>query len=118
MGLRLRNRATIYTEIPDYSNRFYFEDYALFSLLSLYLSHAQDGFLNTFTYRSLQTLSEYEKRHNISCLRILHTYLQCERRATETCSRLHMHRNTVLYHISRIERSWVSHWTIRRSASN
>jgi len=103
LGLRLRNRATSYTEIPDYSNRFYFEDYALFSLLSLYLSHAQDGFLNTFTYRSLQTLSEYEKRHNISCLRILHTYLQCERRATETCSRLHMHRNTVLYHISRIE---------------
>ncbi|HIZ06904.1 MAG TPA: helix-turn-helix domain-containing protein [Candidatus Eubacterium avistercoris] len=30
-------------------------------------------------------------------------YLQCNRKATETGDILHMHRNTVLYHIDRIE---------------
>lgn len=37
-------------------------------------------------------------------LRLLWNYLQSERNATETAVRLHMHRNTVIYHIDRIQK--------------
>ena len=103
MGLQLRRQKTVYTEIPDHGDMFFFEDYALFRFLASFLGSTSDGHQNTILFRAIQTLEEYEKHHHISCLRILHTYLQCDRRATETCSRLHMHRNTVLYQIGRME---------------
>ena len=53
--------------------------------------------------RSIHTLLEYDKQHNSNLLSTLKIYLQCNRKATETCDILHMHRNTVLYHIDRIE---------------
>jgi len=45
--------------------------------------------------------SDIEKKTNN--LEVLYTYLICERRATETAAALHMHRNNVVYRISRIE---------------
>ena len=103
LGLRLCKRTVAYTDVPDHGKLFYFEDYALFSLALTHLTHSRDGLLNTFSWRAIQTLADYDKKHNVSTLRVLHTYLLCERRATEACARLHMHRNTVLYHIGRIE---------------
>ena len=103
LGLRLRGRAEVYTDIPDYGNRFYFEDYVLFHQASLHLEQSDDGFRNTFSYRAIHTLADYDRAHGAASLRILHTYLLCERRATQACALLHMHRNTVLYHIRRIE---------------
>lgn len=103
LGIRLRKRSEVYTEIPDHGIRYYFEDYALFSQALLCLTQPQDGSQHTFSFRAIQTLEYEEKKHNVPYLRILHTYLQNERRASTTCALLFMHRNTVLYHISRIE---------------
>ena len=103
LGLRLSKRSEAYTDIPDHGQLFYFEDYALFSQALHYLTYSRDGLRNTFTFSAIQTLAGYDKHHQVPLLRILYTYLLCERRATETCARLHMHRNTVLYHIARIE---------------
>jgi len=103
LGVRLRDRETIYTEIPDHGPWFFFEDYALFHQASLYLAQCGEGYRNTFAFSAICTLADNDRARNTSWLCILFTYLQCERRATETCARLHMHRNTVLYHIRRIE---------------
>lgn len=53
--------------------------------------------------QALHTLREYDRQHNTDNLRFLRTYLKCERRATETSQLLHMHRNNVIYRMSRIE---------------
>ena len=54
-------------------------------------------------YRGLQTLYAYDQQHNTNNLQLLRTYLWYERKATETGQVLHMHRNNVIYRISRIE---------------
>ncbi|MCL2391931.1 MAG: helix-turn-helix domain-containing protein [Oscillospiraceae bacterium] len=48
-------------------------------------------------------LHEYDLSRQTNCLEILCNYLFNERRATETANSIHMHRNTVVYHITRIE---------------
>ena len=103
LGTRLGKRSEIYTDIPDYGNRYYFEDYVMFSQALLCQDQSRDRLQNTFSFRAIQTLEYEEKKHNVPYLHILSTYLQNERRASVTCALLHMHRNTVLYHISRIE---------------
>ena len=103
LGKRLRKRPEVYTEIPDHGYMYYFEDYALHSQAMLCLTQPQDGSQNTFSFRAIQALEYEEKKHNVPYLRILYTYLQNERRASAACALLHMHRNTILYHISRIE---------------
>ena len=54
--------------------------------------------------KMLFSLHEYDQVRQTNCLEILYSYLINERRATETANNLHMHRNTVIYHISRIEK--------------
>jgi len=103
LGSRLRGRREVFTDIPDHGSRYYFEDYVLFDQVLLYLEQSGEGFRNTLSYRAIRELADYDRAHGAASLRILHTYLLCERRATLTCSLLHMHRNTVLYHIRRIE---------------
>jgi DNA-binding PucR family transcriptional regulator len=53
--------------------------------------------------QALRTLWEYDKQHNTDNLQLLYTYLRCERKATDASQRLHMHRNNVVYRISRIQ---------------
>ena len=42
-------------------------------------------------------------RYSVDYPNILYTFLQCERRATLASQKLCMHRNTVLYHVGKIE---------------
>ncbi len=51
----------------------------------------------------LLELYDIDIEKNTNNLEVLHTYLMNERRATETANCLHMHRNNVIYRISRIE---------------
>ena len=53
--------------------------------------------------QALRSLQQYDKQHGTENLRLLYVYLRCERKATEASQQLHMHRNNVVYHISRIE---------------
>lgn len=54
-------------------------------------------------HRMLKKLYDYDTRHKGNTIQLLKLYLGFERSATETGVALNMHRNNVLYHISRIE---------------
>lgn len=48
-------------------------------------------------------LDEYCKEHNCDYIMLLYTYLMCERRISNVAEAVHLHRNTVIYHLSKIE---------------
>ena len=54
--------------------------------------------------KMLIAIYESDVDKNTNNLEVLYTYLVNERRATETATQLHMHRNNVIYRISRIEK--------------
>ncbi len=54
-------------------------------------------------YKSLQAVYNYDQRHGADNLRLLQTYLLYERKATETAAILHLHRNSIVYRVTRIE---------------
>lgn len=102
-GELLKDRSLQYTDIPNHGRRYFFEDYFLYRQISLDMTQFPETFKNSFLYRAAKTLTEYGRVHGIDYSTLLATYLQCDRRATETAAKLHMHRNTVLYHIAKIQ---------------
>lgn len=58
---------------------------------------------NTAAAKAVRSIDSYDKANNTSYVQLLATYLLCERRATEAGAKLHLHRNTVIYHITKIE---------------
>lgn len=99
-GERLRG-ATDQPDKAPYNYRF--EDYYLHYMLEYCIEKAPDIFRHSQAFDMVKALCEYDEKHKTKTLYLLYTYLQWERSATETCTRLHMHRNTVLYHINKIE---------------
>ena len=85
------------------SEVFHYNDFYLYLMLHYAQSEAFDTFMNTSCISTLRRLLEYDKEKNTSLIQVLYTHLVCERRATMTGRLLNMHRNSVLYHISRIE---------------
>lgn len=51
----------------------------------------------------LSKLIRADHEDNMDHLRVLHGFLACERRPTQTAALLHMHRNNVIYRMDRIE---------------
>ena len=93
-------------ESPDSSpKRVYceFNKYMLFHLLSAGINAAPIVYRNSFLFRSLDVLRAYDAAHRTDTLNLLRLYLENERKATVVSALMHMHRNTVLYHISKIE---------------
>ena len=60
-------------------------------------------FGNCFTMRAIEEIEKYDRSHGTGLLSTLEAYLDSGKKATEVCRNLHMHRNTVLYHIEKIE---------------
>ncbi len=52
----------------------------------------------------IDVLYKKDSDHGTNNLKLLQTYLWCERKATETGQLMHMHRNNVIYRIDRIEK--------------
>ena len=52
----------------------------------------------------LSRLVEEDAEAGTEIAHLLWIYLSCDRNATETAKRVHVHRNTVLYHVGRIEK--------------
>jgi DNA-binding PucR family transcriptional regulator len=46
---------------------------------------------------------EYDKEHNTSFTYSLYAYLKYSRNITEAAKALHLHRNSMIYHLKRIE---------------
>lgn len=57
-----------------------------------------------FSASIVNVLWEEDQQNGTNYLALLWFYLQSERNATATANRLHMHRNTVLYHIEKIQK--------------
>ncbi len=53
-------------------------------------------------FKTLLELYNYDQEHNTNNLELLYVYLVNDRKATETAEITHMHRNNVIYRISRI----------------
>ena len=59
-------------------------------------------FDSSFFIKSLAALREYDQQHHTETAKILRLFLENERNATAVASVMHMHRNTVLYHMDKI----------------
>ena len=58
----------------------------------------------SFAYSILRRLVAEDEESGTEIAHLLWVYLRCDKNATETAKRVHVHRNTVLYHIDRIEK--------------
>ena len=112
LGIQLRRlgnywqlNSEIYKTIAVKGNGVVFHYNDIYVYLMLHLAHAGafDVFKNTQYINTLNKLHEYDTENNTHLVQILYAHLVSERRATSTGRLLHMHRNNVLYHISRIE---------------
>lgn len=63
---------------------------------------APDVFSSSLLARSIAALREYDTQHHTDTAKILRMFLENERNATAVASLMHMHRNTVLYHMEKI----------------
>ena len=88
---------------PSFAEVYPFRDYVLYYQMQLILEHDEGILDNSMAIQSLKTLKESASRYSVDYPNILYTFLQCERRATLASQKLCMHRNTVLYHVGKIE---------------
>ena len=51
----------------------------------------------------LRELLEYDNEHNVSFTKTLECYFRHSRNITDTASELHLHRNSVVYHLNKIQ---------------
>ena len=91
------------TAIENKGNIFYYDNVYLYLALHLAQSGSFDAFGNTLYNKTLKKLLEYDKENHTRLVQVLYAYLVTERRATAAGRLLSMHRNNVLYHVSRIE---------------
>lgn len=80
-----------------------FEDALLYYLIDT--TGKDERFIRcAFKTSIVNILWEEDQRNNTSLVALLWFYLQSERSASATANRLHMHRNTVIYHIEKIQK--------------
>lgn len=79
-----------------------FSDLIVHCIVSASRAATPDLFENTMLMRCISALKEYDIQHRTETVRILRLFLEYERSATTVASLMHMHRNTVLYHIEKI----------------
>lgn len=94
LGLKLRDRR------DDQSCLFWYADCRLYRLIEA--AHAQipaREMINDFLLR----IVDYDRSRQTAYFRTLCTYLRLERNFTDTAAALHLHRNTVIYQIHRIQ---------------
>lgn len=58
----------------------------------------------SFSHTLMQKISAEDAEHGTNYLEIFWQYLACERNATAVAEQLHLHRNTVLYRIDKIQK--------------
>ncbi len=90
LGAHIDNDATIYT----------YDDYAIYHIAKVC---AESSDLRRFYHPKLEYLMEYDAEHKTSFTDSLYTYLKHSRNITNTAKALHLHRNSMIYHLKRIE---------------
>lgn len=82
---------------------YYFEDYALDYQIYISKAHSLGLIDNSMTTRLVSAMEEMETLYHVPYAHIVEVFLLNERRATISGELLHMHRNTVLYHVKKVE---------------
>ncbi len=86
----------------------YYEDYSIYQSIEMSAAgmFSKHGMSNPVYLcpPALISLYRYDRKHNTNLCEILKTYLNCDRNAAQTARELFMHRNTMLYNISKIEK--------------
>ena len=112
LGIQLRNLGNFWNfdaEVLESVLRggerdvFFYNDIYIFLMLHRAQAGNFDVFNNTIYNNILKKLRDYDAENDTRLVQVLYVYLLCERRATSAGRLLHMHRNNVLYHVSRIE---------------
>ncbi|MCL2367040.1 MAG: helix-turn-helix domain-containing protein [Oscillospiraceae bacterium] len=98
ISARLKNP----THIKNHERFYLFSDNLIYHIVSSSYRATPAVFDNSFISRSIATLCDYDEKHRTETARILRHFLENERSATATASIMHMHRNTVLYHMDKI----------------
>lgn len=81
-----------------------FEDvYLKHMCVSQLSSEAAELYENNIASILIKRLDEFSKIRSYNYLDLLYTYLLLERRATDVAEAVHLHRNTIIYHIEKIE---------------
>ena len=88
------------TRMDSGSCLFAYCDYAVYHIAKACSSVAD---LRLFCQPKLDSLMEYDQEHNTSFTYSLYSYLKHSRNITETAKSLHLHRNSMIYHLKRIE---------------
>lgn len=83
---------------PD-DTLFFFGDYAVECLLSVYLREQTAG---DFCAQEILTLNDYDAEHGTQLMQTLEVYLLCDKNLTHAAQELHIHRNSLNYRIERI----------------
>jgi hypothetical protein len=81
-----------------------FSDNLIYHIVSAGFDASPGALEASFLTRSVTALREYDEQHRTDTMKILRLFLENERSATVTSTIMHMHRNTVLYHMEKISR--------------
>lgn len=90
LGTHIDSDVTIYA----------YDDYAIYHIAKVC---ADTSDLKLFYHPKLEFLMEYDAEHKTSFTDSLYTYLKHSRNITNTAKALHLHRNSMIYHLKRIE---------------
>lgn len=82
------------------SRMYYYEDFYLPSILTPRIEQMP---LNNFLSPVITKITDYDKKYSTDFLSTLYTYVKHLRNTGKTAEELHIHRNSLLYRINRIE---------------
>ncbi len=82
---------------------FNFESTVIYSLLLSEIGAYKRLYSNSFISTVLNRIREYDADHSTNLYELLFFYLTNECKVSAVSSLMHMHRNTVLYHLERLE---------------
>lgn len=77
-----------------------YEKYAIYHIASICDEKAD---LYSLLLPKLKYLLEYDRDHNVSFTRTLSCFFASSRNITDTAAALHLHRNSVVYHLNKIQ---------------
>ncbi|MCL1805387.1 MAG: helix-turn-helix domain-containing protein [Clostridiales bacterium] len=100
------NCRLINTNEFDGASLFAYETYYIYSIFDHAYQENYTLFGNTDSMELLFALWINDREDAINDLQLLHEFLISGKRATETAENMHMHRNSVLYRIAKIEKQF------------
>ena len=88
------------THLDSDQTLYAYEDYAIYHIAKVC---ANSEIINRFCHPKLEFIMKYDAEHKTAFTYSLYIYLKNSRNITNAAKELHLHRNSMIYHIKRIE---------------